>query len=210
MKKIAFLLLTLFCVISSSEAKKPKKKKTEYVITVSTNFGEMVCLLYSDTPKHKSNFIKLAREGFYDSTTFHRVIKNFMIQGGDPLSKDNNPMNDGQGGPKYTIPAEIKENHTHVKGAICAARRGDMVNPKKESSGSQFYIVHNENGTPHLDGAYTVFGEVIKGIEIVDLIANQPTGQMNRPESKITMSVKVEVIKLRKIKKRYGVDATKI
>lgn len=205
MKKLALLLFALFILINTSEAKKPKKKKTEYVITISTQYGDMVFLLFNDTPKHKENFIKLAREGYYDSTTFHRVIKDFMIQGGDPLSKDDNPMNDGQGGPKKTIPAEITDKHSHKKGALCAARRGDMVNPKRESSGSQFYIVQNENGTPHLDGAYTVFGKIVKGIEVIDLIAQQETGQMNRPVNKVTMSVKAEVVKLRKIKKLYGI-----
>lgn len=173
------------------------------IVTISTSFGDMVVILYDETPKHKKNFIKLAKEGFYDGTSFHRVIKNFMIQGGDPYSKDNNPMNDGQGGPGYTIPAEFSD-YTHIKGALAAARRGDMVNPKKESSGSQFYIVHNDNGTPHLDGAYTVFGQVIKGLEVIDQIANQTTGQMDRPEETIKITVKVEELKIRKIKKLYG------
>lgn len=206
MKKYLLLALAVVSFCFSAEAKNPKKKKTETIITITTSFGDMVFILFDDTPKHKANFIKLAQETYFDGTTFHRVIKDFMIQGGDPLSKDDNPMNDGQGGPKYTIPAEIKDNHFHVKGALCAARRGGIMNPEKESSGSQFYIVHNDNGTPHLNGDYTVFGEIIKGMEVIDAIANQETGQMNRPVNNITMTVKAEELKLRKIKKIYGLD----
>lgn len=208
MKKLSLLLLIALLCISTTEAGrvKKKKKKKEILVTISTKFGDMVVYLFDDTPLHKVNFIKLAREGYYDSTSFHRVINNFMIQGGDPLSKDNNPLNDGQGGPNYTIPAEIRDTHKHERGALCAARRGDMVNPNRESNGSQFYIVHNTQGAQHLDGSYTVFGKIIKGIEVVDSIAAQPTGQMAQPNTAIRMSMKVETLKLRKIRKLYGLD----
>ncbi|MEO5989896.1 MAG: peptidylprolyl isomerase [Candidatus Eisenbacteria bacterium] len=119
-------------------------------------------------PRTSANFRKLVRQGFYDGTTFHRVIKGFMIQGGDPLSKDANPFNDGQGGPGYTVPAEIKLKH--VRGAIATARLGDAANPKKASSGSQFFIcVANQASLDR--GGYTVFGQVIQGMDAVDRIA---------------------------------------
>lgn len=203
MRKLLFITLALFLCFST-EAKKPKRKKFESLVKISTSYGEMVFILHDNTPKHKENFLKLVREGYYDSTTFHRVIKDFMIQGGDPNSKNNNPADDGQGGPGYTIEAEILPEYKHIKGALAAARKGDMVNPKRESSGSQFYIVHNEKGTPHLDGQYTVFGIIIKGMEVVDAIANVETGAMNRPMKDITMTITVEDLKLKKITKIYG------
>lgn len=111
---------------------------------ISTSQGDMIIRLYDETPEHRDNFKKLVAEGFYDNTTFHRVIENFMIQGGDPNSKDDDPMNDGQGGPGYTVPAEINSDLFHKKGALAAARTGDQVNPQRRSSGSQFYIVHGQ------------------------------------------------------------------
>ncbi len=202
MKKFTFILLA-FLIGLASEAKGPKKKKYDSVVTISTAYGDMVFILFDETPKHKANFIELVKKGFYDSTTFHRVIKDFMIQGGDPNSKNDNPSDDGQGGPGYTVPAEFTD-HKHVKGALAAARKGDMVNPKQESSGSQFYIVHNSEGTPHLDGHYTVFGIIIKGMEVIDKIANAETGAMNRPMKDIPMTVTVEEVKRKKITKTYG------
>lgn len=197
------IILLAFFVCFSSEAKQPKKKKLDVVVTISTAYGDMFFILYDETPKHKANFIELAKKGTYDSTTFHRVIKDFMIQGGDPNSKNDNPADDGQGGPGYTVPAEFT-HHKHVKGALAAARKGDMVNPKQESSGSQFYIVHNTEGTPHLDGHYTVFGIIIKGMDVVDKIANVETLAMNRPVKDIPMKMTVEEIKRKKITKLYG------
>ena len=139
---LAMTLVALFTLSACGQAKKEKRKfKTEAAV-LETQFGKIVLRLYDeDAPKHAANFRKLIREGFYDSTTFHRVIPNFMIQGGDPNSKDNDPNNDGIGGPGYTIPAEI--NRIHKRGALAAARQGDQVNPQKASSGSQFYIVQN-------------------------------------------------------------------
>ncbi len=207
-QKITSLFCALFLSSIFAYAQETKAlPKDDYVVTITTEFGEMVLLLHSTTPKHKENFIKLATTGFYDGTTFHRIIKDFMIQGGDPNSKDSIPYNDGQGGPGYTIPAEFKPTLKHIKGALAAARMGDQVNPNKESSGSQFYIVHNANGTPFLDGAYTVFGQVIKGMEIIDAIANQPKNPGDRPTKDIKMTVKAEKMKLKKIIKLYNCEA---
>lgn len=172
----------------------PKKVDKKEYAKISTDFGDIILTLYDETPKHKANFIKLAKSGFYNGTTFHRVIKGFMIQGGDPNSKDDNTMNDGIGGPGYTIPAEFNGKFKHKVGALAGARMPDQVNPKRESSGSQFYIVENENGTPHLDGGYTVYGHVVKGMDVVHKIANQPTARANRPVKDIKM--KVSIIKM--------------
>ena len=201
-------LCLLFCVVTAAPAlaEKPSKKKKESVFTLSTNLGEIVFLLSDKTPLHKENFTKLTKDGFYDGTTFHRVIKDFMIQGGDPNTKDQDPNNDGQGGPGYTVPAEFDSSLTHVLGAVAAARMGDGVNPKKESSGSQFYIVSNDRGTPFLNNNYTVFGQVIKGIDVVKEIANQPKDGRDRPLKDIPMKVTVKVLKAKKIKKLYDYD----
>ncbi len=185
----------------SCAGKSPKK---DYLITISTEFGDMQLILHDQTPLHKENFIKLAKSKFYDGTTFHRIIDNFMIQGGDPNSKDSIPSNDGQGGPGYTTPAEFVENLKHVRGAVAAARLGDQVNPKKESSGSQFYIVENHTGTPFLDNGYTVFGQVVKGLEVIDVIAEQPKDRADRPIKNITMTLKVDYLKKTEITKRTG------
>lgn len=191
-------------------------------VEMQTSSGNIVILLYDDTPLHRDNFIKLAGEGVYDGTLFHRVIKGFMIQGGDPDSKNAKAGQMlGEGDLGYKIPAEFRENHINKRGALCAARQGDDVNPKKESSASQFYIVQGrkwsdgemnmmeqrfgkkysdehrniyaeEGGAPHLDGDYTVFGEVLEGMDVVDKIAAVKTDPMDRPlEDVRILSVKV-------------------
>ena len=241
-------------------------------VKIQTTLGDIVIRLYDETPLHRDNFIKLAKEGFYDGTLFHRVIKDFMIQGGDPESKGA-PAGQmlGTGGPGYTIPAEIKEGLIHKRGALAAARQGDEVNPERESSGSQFYIVWGQTykegqirqiekqlamqaeqqvfnslvaerrkeimqlrrdrnqealmalqdeliaqteaiikekgttkltdlqketyttlgGTPHLDGQYTVFGEVEEGLDVVEQIQNVDTLRGDRPKADITMKMSV-------------------
>lgn len=189
------------------------------LVEIQTPFGNLIVELYDDTPQHKQNFLELTRKGFYEDLLFHRVIDGFMIQGGDPQSRDaGSNARLGAGGPGYQIPAEMEANHKHFKGALAAARQGDAVNPEKKSSGSQFYIVHGgevsrdqlnmfsrrnnityqddeieayekHGGTPFLDGQYTVFGRVIKGIEVIDKIAQAPTGQGDRPEEDITMKI---------------------
>jgi len=187
-----------------------QKMKT---ILIETSFGNMKAKLYNRTPKHRDNFIKLASEGFFNDLLFHRVIKGFMIQGGDPDSKGAAPeARLGGGGPGYTIPAEFVPELFHKKGALSAARRGDQGNPNKESSGSQFYVVQGKpvppaqlkqlpeirreayaavGGTPFLDDNYTVFGEVVEGLEIIDKIAAVQTAPGDRPVEDVKMKISV-------------------
>ena len=210
MKKMILAVLVL--VGLTCQAQKTTEKET--VVVIKTSMGTIKAKLYNDTPKHRDNFIKLVNEGWYNGSPFHRVIKEFMIQGGQ--------NKDGRLDPGYRVPAEIKDNHFHKKGALCAARQGDQVNPQKASSGSQFYIVQGKvyddktwdmfesrmgkvfnarqrqayktvGGTPHLDGEYTVFGEVTEGLDIVDKIAAVKTGQMDVPVEPVTIiSVTIE------------------
>lgn len=218
--------ITFFCVLitlfaCSGLRKSPKIKKYP-LVEISTEYGKMTIDLYDKTPLHKANFIKLANQGYFNSTLFHRVIRNFMIQGGDPDSKNaskNKAL--GNGGPGYKIPAEFDSTLFHKKGVIAAAREGEN-NPEKESAGSQFYLVQGKvytlkqlkqlesrmeikfskeqikayttvGGTPHLDGGYTVFGEVISGIEVIDKIANVKKNRTlgNRPIKDVKMKIKV-------------------
>jgi cyclophilin family peptidyl-prolyl cis-trans isomerase len=201
MRFFAAFLLSFF--VASSLFAQTNKSKSDYVVTITTELGEIILLLSDKTPGHKENFIKLAESGFYNGTTFHRVIQGFMIQGGDPNSKDSIPENDGRGGPGYTIPAELSTGLTHKYGAVAAARMGDAVNPNKESSGSQFYIVENKEGTHFLDNNYTVFGQVIKGMETVEKIAVQEKGAGDRPIVNIKMMVSAKKMKKSKISKTY-------
>ena len=191
------------------------------LIEIETNFGIMIAELYDETPLHRDNFSKLAEEGFYDELLFHRVIESFMIQEGDPKSKnagEGTPL--GNGGPGYQIPAEITTTLTHVKGALAAARTPDQVNPEKESSGSQFYVVHGKyitesalnrienqkdirytpeqraaylenGGFPTLDQEYTVFGKLISGYEVLDKIATVDRDRRNRPSEDVKMKVRL-------------------
>ncbi len=225
MKKISFVaifLLTLSIgLVQGAFAQDLKKDKRVRVEMVTTE-GKMVIMLYNETPLHRDNFLKLVKTHAYDSLLFHRVIRNFMIQAGDPNSRNAKPnqmLGDGTLG--YTVPAEFRPDLFHRKGALCAARQGDNVNPKKESSASQFYIVQGqpwdaatldmmekrfgkpipaerrkvymtEGGTPHLDGDYTVFGQVVEGMEVVDKIAAVQTGPADRPVRDVRiLSVKV-------------------
>ena len=180
-------------------------------VVFETNMGKMVFVLYDETPLHCENFTKLVNEGYYNNQLFHRVIKNFMIQAGDPDSKISSPSQIlGRGGPVYTIPAEFFSTYYHKRGALAAARQSDNVNPTRESSGSQFYIVQGRvfseaelnamvqqgihipftkeqktiyttiGGSPHLDYQYTVFGELIQGFDVLDRIANSPVDENNR------------------------------
>ena len=203
MKKL-FIIMTLIIAGLTCQA-----QQKETVVIIETNYGTIKAKLYNDTPLHRDNFIKLVNEGWYNGSPFHRVINNFMIQGGQ--------NKDGRMDPGYTVPAEFRDNHFHKKGALCAARQGDQVNPKKASSGSQFYIVQGQvfddqklnlyeerlgkvfnasqrqayktvGGTPHLDGDYTVFGEVIDGLEVVDKIARVKTGYMDVPVEPVTIT----------------------
>lgn len=147
-KSIFFIAVSIFTMAASCSS------ETDYLVTIKTPYGDMKAILYDETPLHKNNFIKLAKEGFYDSLLFHRVINEFMIQGGDPNSKNAAPgIPLGSGGTGETIPAEFQKHLIHEKGALSAARQGDNVNPNKESSGSQFYIVQ---GSVWSEGELTV------------------------------------------------------
>lgn len=179
----------------------------EKIIEIKTDYGNMYMWLYKETPLHRKNFLGLADTNFFDGTTFHRCIKNFMIQGGDPNSKDNIATNDGQGGPGYTIPAEILSSLKHSRGEVAAARLGNAQNPLKASSGSQFYICVSTSGTQSLNNEYTVFGKIIKGIEIADSIVNQPQNPSNnRPLTDIKMDVNVLQLSRAKIRLDYGFE----
>ena len=155
----------------------------EPVFDIETNLGTIKVKLYSKTPLHRENFEKLALGGYYDSLLFHRVINGFMIQGGDPFKMLGVPRK---------ILREFVPEYTHKKGALAAARRGDVANPKKESSGSQFYIVQDANACAQLDGAYTVFGETVSGLDVIDRIAQVATDQRDKP----LMDVRIKTIKL--------------
>ena len=163
----------------------------EPVFDIVTNLGTIRVKLYKDTPRHRDNFEKLALSGYYDSLLFHRVIYGFMIQGGDPFTRDTAKVERyGEGGPQYTIPAEMRDAegnplHRHKKGALAAARVGDLANPFKASSGSQFYIVQNADNCVHLDGEYTVFGETVAGLNVIDKIAAVRTDRRDRPLSDV-------------------------
>lgn len=282
------LFSTLFlCILLTACA---QNKKGEYVVTIKTSYGDMVAILYDETPKHKENFIKLINEKFYDSLLFHRVMSEFMIQGGDPDSKKASAGQSlGSGGPGYTVEAEFNPKLFHERGALSAARMPDGANPTKASSGSQFYIVQGKKytmeeldqhaekirntkksqllrecvmmpkyqsvltqiqdhqraqdgawlnsffeksdtlilkenpdykpfafsdeqrmiyttvgGTPFLDGDYTVFGKVIKGIEVADKITAVAKDQQNRPNEDIRMFVTIQQLSRKKIEKDYG------
>ncbi len=161
---------------------------------IHTTAGTIIIQLYKETPLHRDNFVKLASQRFYDGILFHRVINGFMIQTGDPLSKNpENRRQFGTGGPDYTIPAEILPQFTHKKGALAAARTSDIANPRRESSGSQFYIVQEPMNCQHLDGAYTIFGETVYGFDVIDKIANAPTDRFDIPKEDIKI-ITVEAV----------------
>lgn len=211
-------------------AKKGKKSKTiskeiilnppkDCLVELSTPYGRMLIQLYDETPKHRDNFVKLVEENFYTGTLFHRVVKGFMIQGGDPNSKTApGSAALGTGGPGYLIDAEFDERLAHVKGALAAARTGGPSNPQKRSSGSQFYIAQGkpvtaaelkrfeqmkgityteeakkayleQGGVPFLDQDYTVFGRVLEGLDVIDKIAEVETNQRDRPKDDVSMEL---------------------
>ena len=227
MKKFTFLaifLLAASALFSQKPLNQSLKADEEVRVEMMTSMGKITLLLYNDTPRHRDNFIKLVNDRFYENVLFHRVIDRFMIQAGDPNSKTANPgqmLGDGSLG--YTIPAEFVPKHIHKRGALCAARQGDQVNPRKESSSCQFYIAQGQvwseaelammearfgkkftpeqrevyttvGGTPHLDGDYTVFGEVIEGMDVVDRIAAVKRDKMDRPIEDVRI-ISVKVIK---------------
>ena len=178
----------------TTEMENTQIAEQEYDIV--TTHGTMRVKLYNKTPKHRDNFKKLVAEKYYDGIRCHRVIEGFMIQAGDPYSRDTSMINMwGQGGPDYTVPAEFVNEYWHKKGALAAARKGDMANPTKASSGSQFYIVHDENACLHLDGQYSIFGEVVEGLDVIDKIASVDVDRMDRPyEDVIIKEVKPVIV----------------
>ena len=209
-KTIASLLLVCLIPLTMIQAQDKNDKRTR--VLIQTDLGDITIELYNETPLHRDNFIKLVKEGYYNGSIFHRVIRQFMIQGGGGKT--------GNEDPGYTVPAEINPMFFHKRGALCAARMGDQVNPKKASSGSQFYIVDGRTyvaaeiealasragkktteeqkkvysslgGAPHLDGDYTVYGEVVSGMDVVDKIAAVQTGSANRPLQEIKMTMKL-------------------
>lgn len=232
MKQLLLLLATCCSLIASSQQEvKLKKKDRKRDVELLTTEGTIVLRLYDSTPLHRDNFLRLVKSHYYDSILFHRVIKNFMIQAGDPNSKTAEPGKPlGNGGPDYTIPAEFRSSLFHVKGSLAAARQGDNVNPGKKSSASQFYIVqgrtftdkeldsveiarlhgyklpqtHREvyktvGGTPQLDQNYTVFGYVVKGLDVLDKIAGTAT---SRGQDRDRPVQDIRIIKARLIKRK--------
>ena len=172
---------------STTKKMKPSMTKTgnaKGLVVLQTSMGDITIKLFDEkAPKHAANFRKLAKENFYVGTTFHRVIPGFMIQGGDPNSKDDDRSNDGLGGPGYTIDAEIGVSHD--RGVIAAARQGDAVNPERRSNGSQFYITVAP--AKFLDGQYSVFGTVVKGMDVVDKIVAVPRDARDNPLKKVVI-----------------------
>ena len=223
-------ILTLIALLSCSgflfaqDNEQPEEEiMKDPIVKMHTNYGDITIKLYNDTPQHRDNFLKLVEECFYDSTLFHRVIAGFMIQAGDPDSKNAVPKKQlGAGGPGYTVPAEFRKDLIHKNGALAAARQGDQVNPQKRSSGSQFYIVVGRpwtedemimvqqktgikytdeqkkiyetiGGYPFLDREYTVYGEVIEGLDVVDAISVADTNPADRPLQDIVIE-SVEIV----------------
>ncbi|MCX6304542.1 MAG: peptidylprolyl isomerase [Bacteroidetes bacterium] len=160
--------------------------------SIHTDFGDMNGVLYNETPQHRDNFVKLVQSGYYDGTLFHRVISDFMIQGGDPNSKNAAPGQQlGMGGPGYTVPAEFNRQLQHERGALASARTGGPSNPLKASSGSQFYIVHPESGAHFLDNEYTVFGKITDGLTVIDQIAAVEKDRSDRPLKDVSMTIRI-------------------
>ncbi len=233
MKHWIVALLNCLIVFSATAQKDStiKKKDRKRDVLVQTTMGDMVIRLSDSTPLHRDNFLKLVKVGYYDSVLFHRVIKDFMIQGGDPNSKRaaaGQPL--GNGNPGYTVPAEFRRTLFHKKGVIAAARTGDNVNPTKASSGSQFYITQGKiysdagldsvetfrlngrkipseqrevykriGGTPTLDQGYTVYGEVVKGLDVIDKIAAVQTSKAQDRDRPLQ---DVRIIKAKLIKRK--------
>jgi len=232
---VYFILLTVSCNPKLSDGL--RKNDLHRDVAIITTRGTIVIRLSDSTPLHRDNFLRLAKKGYYDSLLFHRVIRNFMIQSGDPGSRKGNPgkpmSQGGNDGPGYTIPAEFRASLFHHRGALGAARLSDDVNPSRASSGSQFYIVQGKRftdagldsvetyrlkgykipanqravykdigGAPHLDQRYTVFGQVIKGMDIVDSIAASPT--TGPPLDKPTTEIKILKMKLVRRKREFA------
>jgi len=210
--KFRIKLFTLFIGIMVTATMSSCQKDSQTKVLISTDYGDIKIVLYDETPQHRDNFVKLVNEGWYNGSIFHRIIQDFMIQGGWNA--------EGKQDPGYTVPAEFVDQYYHKKGALSAARQGDQVNPEKRSSGCQFYIVQGQpitdqmlnnfeaqlgikytpeqrevyktiGGTPFLDNNYTVYGEVIEGLDVVDKIAAVQTGAGDRPVADVKMTMKI-------------------
>jgi len=216
MKKILFLSALVFLFISCAGAQNDRTR-----VEIRTTLGDIVVELFNETPIHRDNFIRLVEENFFDGLLFHRCIRDFMIQGGDPDSRNASPGQMlGAGGPDFTLEAEFVPELIHVRGALAAARQGDHVNPERRSSGSQFYIVTGRTfnqqqmeamnmnrdvqwtaeqiqlyttygGTPHLDMQHTVFGQVVSGMDVVERISFVPVDRSSRPVEDVVMSMRI-------------------
>ncbi|MBS3805938.1 MAG: peptidylprolyl isomerase [Bacteroidales bacterium] len=198
--KILLLGMLLWPVTSISQG--IPDNENDYLITLNTDYGEIMMVLYDETPIHKMNFVDLARAGVYDHVSFHRVIDHFMIQTGEPETR-NKPADYDASIIQKTLPAEIRPNIKNTYGAVGAARRD---NPQKSSNGSQFYIIESPKGAPHLDGDYTVFGRVVSGLRVVHKIASVETDKNDRPKKAIRMTVKVSTVKRSQIEKYYSYE----
>lgn len=211
--------LSIICIlVACCWGCKPKERTA----TIATDLGNIKIKLYNETPIHRDNFIKLVESGYYNGTLFHRVVPQFMVQGGDPDSKNAQPGQAlGNGEPGYTLEAEIVPTLMHKRGALAAARLGDQENPQRRSSGSQFYLVQGriftddemnlieqqrgiklgaeqreiykkQGGTPQLDSQYTVFGETVSGLDVVDKIAAAQRDALDRPVQDIKMQISMD------------------
>lgn len=175
----------------------------DYLVTISTEFGKIKLILFDDTPLHKENFINLSKEGVYDHIIFHRVINHFMVQTGDYTTR-NQAIDYDPRVIKKNVKAEILDRYTHVHGAIGTARSSDKVNPERNSNPTQFYIIQNRKGAHHLDGKYTIFGQVMSGFEVVDSIAVQPTSKNDRPLKNMRITVDIDIVNRSDIEKFYN------
>ncbi len=223
-KKLMLSALVVIILASCSTSQNVNKNEMETQVLIKTTEGDITIKLYNETEAHKTNFVKLVEENYYDGLLFHRVIEGFMAQAGDPASKDAGlNAHLGSGGPGYTVAAEICPKYYHKKGSLSAARTGDQMNPTRRSSGSQFYLVTGKvmtdaelnqletqmhtkfteeqradyttiGGTPFLDGQYSVFGEVVEGMDVVDKIEKVEKGKNDRPKN----DVKIISMKIKK------------
>jgi len=198
MKKTLLYILLFVSVLSGLEAQ--DSAETDFLVTIGTSFGDIKLILFEDTPNHRENFLRLANAGLFDSTRFYRIIDNFVIQGGNPRLRSSLLNYEKQLIRLAKIPSELKEHHKNVFGALGAPTR----NPGIDSNAEHFYIVENANGAHHLDGKYTVFGQVMSGFDTVMKIASVETNEKERPLEKIYLFVTIETVLKKDIKKFYN------